>query len=83
MCFTMKIIPRMDMDPILFPKNISEGIVLSKNFTFPDPNNKNHPFVSFKEVVFGCGLKNIGFKFGRPMDDNNEMTIVFVTFNTS
>jgi len=56
---------------------ISKGIVLSENFTFPDPTNKNHPFVSFKGVVFGCGLQNRGITFGKQMDDTNIIGGVF------
>jgi len=28
-------------------------------------------------VAFGCGLENKGFRFGRPMDDNNAIGGIF------
>ncbi|KAK2365126.1 aspartic proteinase CDR1 [Trifolium repens] len=53
----------------------SKGLVLSETFTFPNPNDKNNPLVSFNGVVFGCGLINKNIVFGK--NKENKISGIF------
>ncbi|KAJ7973423.1 Aspartic proteinase nepenthesin [Quillaja saponaria] len=46
---------------------LTSGFLSTDNFTFPD----NEGFVSFENVIFGCGFDSKNIMFGGPLGPNN------------